>query len=79
MKKIEDLKIRPWSFRKGYDQARRDDYLKIRQEIMEALGIKTEMAFYNRLNGKVVPKVSDAEIIEGIFAKRGIFEVWGRQ
>lgn len=79
MKEIEELKIRPWSFRKGYDQARRDDYLSIRQEIMEGLNIKTVMAFYNRLNGKVVPKVSEAIIIEGIFAKRGILEVWGRQ
>ncbi len=78
MKHIEETKIRPHSFRRGYDQLKRSEYLDVRREIMEALGITTEMAFYNRMNGKIIPKVTEAEIIEGIFAKRGILEVWGR-
>ena len=78
MKHIEETKSRPHSFRRGYDQMKRGKYLEVRREIMEALNITTEMSFYNRLNGKVIPKVTEAEIIEGIFAKRGILEVWGR-
>ena len=77
MKHIEETKIRPHSFRRGYDQLKRGEYLAVRREIMDALNITTEMSFYNRLNGKVIPKVTEAEIIEGIFAKRGILEVWG--
>ena len=78
MKHIEETKIRPHSFRRGYDQLKRGEYLEVRREIMEALDIKTEMAFYNRMNGKVIPKVTEAEVIEGIFAKYGVIEVWGK-
>ena len=76
--KNEETKIRPHSFRRGYDQLQRKDILSAKKEIMEALGITSDIGFYNRLNGKVIPKVTEAEIIEGIFAKRGILEVWGR-
>jgi hypothetical protein len=78
MKHTEETKIRPHSFRRGYEQLKKGEYLEVRREIMDALNITTEMSFYNRLNGKVIPKVTEAEIIEGIFAKRGILEVWGR-
>jgi len=78
MKHIEETKIRPHSFRRGYEQLKKGEYLEVRREIMEALNITTEMSFYNRLNGKVIPKVTEAEIIEGIFAKYGVIEVWGR-
>ena len=40
--------------------------------------MKNDIGFYNRLNGKVIPKVTEAEVIEGIFAKYGVIEVWGR-
>jgi len=76
--KNEEIKIRPHSFRRGYDQLQRKDILSAKKEIMEALGITSDIGFYNRLNGKVIPKVTEAEVIEGIFAKRGILEVWGR-
>ena len=78
MKTAEETKIRPHSFRRWYDQLQRKDIIETKKEIMKALGITTDVGFYARLNGKVVPKVTEAEIIEGIFAKRGILEVWGR-
>ena len=78
MKHIEETKIRPHSFRRGYEQLKKGEYLEVRREIMEALNITTEMSFYNRLNGKVIPKVTEAEIIEEIFARYGVIEVWGR-
>ena len=78
MKNAEETKIRPHSFRRGYDQLQRKDVVAAKKELMEALGLSSNIGFYNRLNGKVIPKVTEAEIIEGIFAKRGILEVWGR-
>lgn len=78
MKTAEETKIRPHSFRRGYNQLQRKDIIDTKKEIMKALGITSDVGFYNRLNGKVVPKITEAEIIEGIFAKRGIIEVWGK-
>ena len=42
-----------------------------------ALGLTSTPPFYQRLNGKVEPKVTEAEAIERIFAEYGITEVWG--
>ena len=78
MKNTEETKIRPHSFRRGYDQLQRKDIVAAKKELMEALGLSSNIGFYNRLNGKVIPKVTEAEIIEGIFAKYGVIEVWGR-
>ena len=44
---------------------------------MEALGLTTKPAFYNRLNGDVEPKVSEAKAIVDIFNNYGIAEIWG--
>ena len=44
---------------------------------MDALGLTTKVAFYNRLNGDVEPKVSEAKAIEDIFNNYGITEIWG--
>ena len=78
MKNAEETKNRPHSFRRGYDQLQRKDVVAAKKELMEALGLSSNIGFYNRLNGKVIPKVTEAEIIEGIFAKYGVIEVWGR-
>lgn len=78
MKHTEETKIRPHSFRRGYDQLQRKDIQAAKREIMDALEITSDIGFYNRLNGKVIPKVTEAEVIESIFAKYGVIEVWGR-
>ena len=78
MKNAEETKIRPHSFRRGYDQLQRKDIVAAKREIMEALKITSDIGFYNRLNGKVIPKVTEAEVIESIFAKYGVIEVWGK-
>ena len=78
MKHTEETKIRPHSFRRGYDQLQRKDIQAAKRDIMDALEITSDIGFYNRLNGKVIPRVTEAEIIEGIFAKYGVIEVWGR-
>lgn len=78
MKNTEETKIRPHSFRRGYDQLQRKDIQAAKREIMDALEITSDIGFYNRLNGKVIPRVTEAEVIESIFAKYGVIEVWGR-
>ena len=66
-----------FSFKKAWSQVRQKDIEDVRNEIMAALGLTTKAAFYNRLNGDVEPKVSEANAIEDIFNKYGITEIWG--
>jgi hypothetical protein len=35
------------------------------------------MAFLNRLNGKVVPRINEYYAIERVFGEYGIKKVWG--
>ena len=46
---------------------------------MNALGLRTRVSWYARLNGTVEPKVSEAKIIESVFADFGITQVWGSE
>ena len=66
-----------FSFKKAWSQVRQKDIEDVRNEIMAALALTTKPAFYNRLNGDVEPKVSEAKAIEDIFNKYGITEIWG--
>lgn len=60
-------------------QVKKKDLHIVRDEIMKTLGIRTILTFYNRLNGKIIPKVSEAKAIEEIFAKYGITDIWGEE
>lgn len=66
-----------WGFIKGLNQLRVCEVDEVRSEIMEALGITTNVSYINRKTGKIEPKISEARAIEEIFAKRGITDVWG--
>jgi hypothetical protein len=66
-----------FSFKKGWQQLPANKMKEVRASIMEALGIKGTMTWYNRLNGDVEPRKSEAEKIEDIFYLYGITEVWG--
>lgn len=68
---------RSFSFRKGFGMAKHQDIPKIKREIMTALGIKTRGAWLGRLNGKVEPKISEAEAIAKIFSNHGVNDIWG--
>jgi hypothetical protein len=68
-----------FSFQKGFGQVKQKDIPAVRQDIMNALGITTRPNWNRRLKGEVVPKVTEAEAIEAIFAKYGVKEVWGAQ
>lgn len=66
-----------FSFQKGWSQVKQGDASTVRSKLMAALNITTRMAFLDRLNGKVEPKVTEHRAIEEIFAEYGITEIWG--
>ena len=68
---------REFSFQKGWSQVKQGEVSAVRAKLMTALSITTRMAFLNRLNGSVEPKVTEHEAIERIFKEHGITEIWG--
>lgn len=66
-----------FSFRKGLGQVKNKDVQAVKNEIMEALGLTTRYGWHKRLDGKVEPKITEAEAIEAIFKKYGVTKVWG--
>jgi len=66
-----------FSFQKGWSQVKQGDAATVRSKLMAALNITTRMAFLDRLNGKVEPKITEHRAIEDIFAEYGIKKVWG--
>jgi hypothetical protein len=70
-------KINEFAFARGFSQVQNKDVAAVRKEIMTSLKIKTAPSFLLRLRGKIEPKISEVRIIEEIFAKRGITDVWG--
>lgn len=66
-----------FSFNKGWLQVKNGDMSECRNKLMEVLGIKSRVAFLNRLKGDVEPKVSEVRAIESVFAEYGIKDIWG--
>lgn len=66
-----------YSFQKGINQVPSGRKNLIRKRIMKALDLKTFASYYQRLNGNVEPKVSEAKAIEEIFSKEGVKQIWG--
>lgn len=71
------LKMKSYSFKRGFDQVPVGVVKTVKSEIMAALGITTHPAWLNRLRGTTEPKVSEAQAIENVFKSHGIKEVWG--
>ena len=68
-----------FSFKRGFYQIRQKDADSVKKAIMDALGITTRAAWWQRLNGLIEPKVTEAESIERIFSEYGVTEVWGEE
>lgn len=66
------------SFQPGWDQLTKKEAVKVREEIMAALGLTSRDGFYKRLRGEFEPKVSEAVAIEKVFEKYGITNIWGK-
>lgn len=67
------------SFKRGYGRVPHGKIPEIRSELMSTLNITSKGSWFNRLNGKIEPKVSEVEAIEAVFAKYGVkkTEIWG--
>ena len=65
------------SFRKGFVQLRQVDVPAFKARLLKALGLNNMNSFYDRLSGKIEPKMSEIETIENLFADYGITEVLG--
>ena len=70
--------IKSASCKRGYNQIRRCDEEQFRAEFMELFGIRTKQSFYNRLNGRPEPKLSEIAKINNLFRKYGVTtNIWG--
>ena len=65
------------SFQKGIGQIKKNDLLKVKQDIMKVTGITSKASWYNRLYGRTIPNKVEVEAIEKIFLKHGITDIWG--
>ena len=74
---IINVKDGRFSFKNGWFQVKQGDVKSIRQELMDALNITTRMSFNDRLNGRIEPRVTEAETIERIFSEYGVTDIWG--
>jgi len=66
-----------YSFKKGFGQVQNKDLPAIRIELMKALGVANRMSLSLYLNGKIEPKVGQADAVTKVFKKYGIIEIWG--
>ncbi len=66
-----------FSFQKGFNRLQKKDIKEAQKKIKEALGISSSPSWYDRLYGRVEPKISEVEKIEGIFKEYGITDIWG--
>ncbi len=66
-----------FSFKKGYRQVPVGKVDEVKAAIMAALKLEGRMTWYNRLNGLVEPRVSEAQKIESIFLNYNITDIWG--
>ena len=69
-------KVRKYGFKIAYQAQPISKRRLIKAEIMSALNIKNPMTFSRRSNGTTVPRLDEAEIIEEVFAKHGVFSPW---
>lgn len=66
-----------FSFKKGLSQVSEEKRNEVKESIMTSLKIGSKMAWYNRLNGLVEPRISEAKKIERIFLNYNITDIWG--
>ena len=70
--------IKSASCKRGYNQIRKCDEEAFRSEFMEIFGIRSRISFYNRINGKSEPKMSEIAKINNLFRKYGVTtNIWG--
>lgn len=75
----KDTTIREYSFRKGFYELAAKKQPEVKVEIMNFLGITTEMAWSKRIRGLVEPTISEYLGIVNIFSAYGVpkSKIWG--
>lgn len=68
-----------FTFWNGWHSVPRSKQPELKAELMNALGLTSDIAFVYRRRGAVEPKVSEKEAIEAIFLKYGVpsSNAWG--
>ncbi len=74
--KIKATKKDNFSFQKGYYSLPNSKMGEFRKNVMDSLNISRE-SFYRRMRGETELKVSEAQIIEDIFNRYNITNIWG--
>lgn len=65
-----------FSFKKGFGQIQQKDANAVKDEIMKGLNLKSRSSWHFRLNGDIEPKISEVKLIEDVFHKYGVTEIW---
>jgi trehalose utilization protein len=71
------LKTNPFSFRAAFDSLPRNKQSEVKRKIMNIIHVTTEKSVWDRINGNIEPKVSEAKAFEQLFRSYGIKIVWG--
>lgn len=66
-----------FSFQKGFSQVQIGQSAEVKEKLMSVLSITTRASWSARLNGRIEPKVSEAQAIEKVFEEYGIKSIWG--
>lgn len=71
--------VKRFSFWNGWCRVPKINQDALKADIMNGLGINSDIAFIQRRQGKVIPKVTEKESIESAFKKYGVAadKVWG--
>lgn len=71
-------KVGRLGFLSGLNQVKMGVYKEVVAELYKALGINNRNSFYAYRDGKIEPKVTQAEAVESVFNRYGITEnIWG--
>lgn len=66
-----------FAFVRGWNKVPKGFTLQVKQEIKDALGIKSDPQFYRRMKGTPEPTMSESGKLVEIFDKYGISDIWG--
>lgn len=69
--------MKRFSFQRGFDNLPKKNVKEVKFELMKVLNITSSPAWYDRLHGRVEPRVTEVERIEEVFRRYGVTEIWG--
>lgn len=70
--------VRPYSMQYAYDCLPKNKLAEFRNKIKVIIKTTTENSVYDRITGRIEPKISEAKAFELLFKSYGIKLEWGR-